>query len=214
MWKKNNIISDRFFCFVCRFVSIYSRWNYNSIVLPENVFKLTEIGLELQTNRNWLKNSFHNEWLMLRYLLFHRIVQFCWFFFFCHGIFVADFTRDDVSELKDVKDAMMTSMRAKTIFLGTYRFDSQKELLFTSRGLRLTAPNMKRPSELVVLNIHRPEVVRMVYNFSPECCVIFMYVVSSCSKYVRDEIEMGSECKSKWNVTTFWPGRLATFKIY
>lgn len=61
----------------------------------------------------------------------------------------------------------------------------------------MMVPHMKRPGEMVILNIHRHEIVRIVYNFSPECCVMFMYLVSSCSKYVREEIDMSAECKGK-----------------
>lgn len=62
----------------------------------------------------------------------------------------------------------------------------------------MVVPNMKRPGELVTVNIHRDEVVRLVYYFGPELCVMFMYVVSSCAKYVREEIQMGFECKSEY----------------
>lgn len=143
----------------------------------------------------------HNEWLELIFSLLYFITAH-WSrirrTILTHSIFlVADFTRDDVTELKGVQNAISTTFRAKTIFLGTYRFDSQKDLVFTSRGIRMVVPNMKRPGEMVVLNIHRHEIVRMVYHFAAELSVMFMYVVSSCSKYVREEIEMGAECRGE-----------------
>lgn len=110
---------------------------------------------------------------------------------------ILDFLRDDVTILTNVRDALTTTLRAKAIFLGTYRFEPKRELTFTSRGIRMVVPNMKRPGELVVLNIHANEIVRTVYCSAPEVCAMFLYVVSSCSKYVRDEIEMGAECKGK-----------------
>lgn len=103
---------------------------------------------------------------------------------------VPEFTRDDVANLDDVDKPTMASFGAKIIYVGTYGFEPQDDVLFTSRGIRLTAPSMKRPGELVVLNIHKHEVIRTVYHFSSKCCVIFLYVMSSCSEYVRDEIGM------------------------
>lgn len=114
---------------------------------------------------------------------------------------VADFTREDVLNLKDVDKPSTTAFRAKAIYLGTYKFEPQKDTLFTSRGVRITAPKMKRPGEWVELNIHKHEIVRMVYHFSPECCAMFIYTVSSCAKYVRDLLEMEAECKGEFVYT-------------
>lgn len=110
---------------------------------------------------------------------------------------VPEFIRDDVANLDDVDNPAMASAGAKTIYLGTYRFEPHDDVLFTTRGIRFTAPSMKRLGESVVLNIHKHEICRTVYHFSSQCCVIFLYVLSSCSEYVRDEIGMEPNGKGK-----------------
>lgn len=95
------------------------------------------------------------------------------------------------------EDGASVLVGARAAFLGTYKFAPQKEVLITVRGIRISVPHMKRAGEWVTLNIHKHEIVRVVYHFSEECAVLFLYVVSSCAKYVRDEIEMETEGKCK-----------------
>lgn len=97
-------------------------------------------------------------------------------------------------DLTDCADTQKTSFRAKSVRLGTYAYNADDEVTFTSKGIRLIAPNTKRPEEKCVLNIQKKEIVKILFHFgSPSIIVIF--VLNSCTRYVREEINMNVDDK-------------------
>lgn len=94
-------------------------------------------------------------------------------------------------DLSDSNEKLLTSFRADTIYLGTYKYHTTEEVIFSSKGLRLVAPHYKQPHEKTVLDIQKSEIQKLVYNFSAKS-VLVIYVVSSCGKYVRESLEMSS----------------------
>lgn len=119
--------------------------------------------------------------------------------FILNSILIADLPRDEIANV-DIGDQLAstcsTSLRAKAIHLGTYRSEPLDDIMFTSQGIRLTVSGLIRAS--VVLNIHKREIVRIVYHLSSKCCVMFIYVMSSCSRYVCSEIGLKPDKKSKF----------------
>lgn len=76
--------------------------------------------------------------------------------------------------------------------MGTHIFQPTEEIVFTSKGLRLMAPNCKHPTEKVVLNIQKSEIVKVLCNFSQKS-VLVLYVLNTCGKYIRECLGMSLE---------------------
>lgn len=105
----------------------------------------------------------------------------------CVFLSFIDFCRHDVSDgLRPVE------FICRNIRIGTHKYDPSEKVIFSSRGCRLVAPSVKRPEELVVLNIQLSEVVKLLYCFDKRLTVIFIFVLPSCGAYVRESLEMSA----------------------
>ncbi|XP_063701082.1 uncharacterized protein LOC134831309 [Culicoides brevitarsis] len=96
-----------------------------------------------------------------------------------------DFCRHDVSG-----GQRPVEFTCRNIRIGTHKYDPSEKVVFSSRGCRLVAPSVKRPQELVILNIQLSEVVKLLYCFDKRLSVIFIYTLPSCGSYVRESLEM------------------------
>lgn len=75
------------------------------------------------------------------------------------------------------------------MYLGTHIFPPPEEIVFTNKGLRLVALKCQHPTEKVVLNIQKSEICKVLCNFSQKSTLV-LYVLNTCSKYVRETLEM------------------------
>lgn len=106
-----------------------------------------------------------------------------------------DFIRENVLDLSDVGEKLQAQFRGEKVYLGTHIFQPAEDIAFTSKGLRLVAPNCKHPTEKTVLNIQKSEIVKVVCNFSQKS-VLILYVLNTCGKHIRESLEMSSESQS------------------
>lgn len=82
------------------------------------------------------------------------------------------------------------------VYLGTYKYQPTEDVIITSKGIRLVAPNCKHPLEKTVLNIQKSEILKIICNFENKC-ILVLYVLNTCGKYIRDSLEMSSEDEGK-----------------
>lgn len=99
-----------------------------------------------------------------------------------------------MTDLSSSSDKSSTKFRAKTIYLGTYAFEPSEDVFVTSKGIRIYAPNVKHPNEKTVLDIQKSEIVKIVSHFSQKS-LISIYVLNTCSRYVREQLEMSKDSK-------------------
>lgn len=104
----------------------------------------------------------------------------------CH----TDFIRENVTDGQSSVDHVYTSFAASRIFIGTHQYTPGERVHITSKGIRIVAPNVKRPAERVILDIQTAEVVKIVSCFKVPQTLIFIYVLNSCGAYVRESLEM------------------------
>jgi hypothetical protein len=60
----------------------------------------------------------------------------------------------------------------------------------TCKGIKIVAPNVKNPKELVALNIMHSEIIKIVIHFSKQLHIIFVYTKPSCARYITSELQM------------------------
>lgn len=128
-------------------------------------------------------NSFYTENLI-----------FFLFFFVLSTSTSKDFNRENVTDLSTSSEKLSTKFRAKTIYLGTYAFEPTEDIFVTSKGIRIYAPSVKHPDEKTVLDIQKSEIVKIVSHFSRKS-LISLYVLNTCSRYVRENLEMTKDSK-------------------
>lgn len=87
---------------------------------------------------------------------------------------------------------MYSTISAKRILIGTHQFVPTEKVYFTSKGIRIIAPNVKRSEENVILDIQKNEVAKIVSHFQNPKCLLFIYTLNSCGAYIRESLEMGS----------------------
>lgn len=104
--------------------------------------------------------------------------------------FIADFVRQNITDVENATDKLYATVRATRILIGTHQFVPTEKVHFTSKGIRIVAPTVKRPSENAILDIQMHEVVKIVSYFSATDSKLFVYVLTSCGKYVRESLEM------------------------
>lgn len=104
--------------------------------------------------------------------------------------------REDVIDLSDTNEKLTARIKAERIYLGTYKYESTEEVVFTCKGLRLMAPHCQHPKEKVILNIQKSEIAKVVCNFANKS-VLVIYVLNTCGKYVRETLGMSSENEGK-----------------
>lgn len=104
--------------------------------------------------------------------------------------------RENVIDLTNTNEKLMTKFKADRIYLGTYKYQTTEEVVITSKGLRLVAPHCKHPNDKTVLNIQKAEILKIVGNFDQKCILVF-YVLNTCSKYIRESLEMSCDGEGK-----------------
>lgn len=103
--------------------------------------------------------------------------------------FVSDFVRKKITDTQNAVDKISTSFAAKCIFIGSYKFTSKEKVIFSSLGMRIIAPNPKRDSENVILDIQKSEIVKIACNFG-NSSIMYVFVNRLCGLYIRESLEM------------------------
>lgn len=98
--------------------------------------------------------------------------------------------RHSVTDVENSTDKLFATVSAQSIFIGTHQFTPTEKVHFTSKGIRIIAPNVKNSEENVILDIQIQEVVKIVSNFNAALSIVFIYVQNSCGAYVRESLEM------------------------
>lgn len=72
--------------------------------------------------------------------------------------------------------------------------------MITSKGIRIVAPSLNNPKELIALNIQNSEIIKVVTHFTKQLHIIFLYTKPSCARYVAHQLQMTQEndkCEKK-----------------
>jgi hypothetical protein len=123
--------------------------------------------------------------------------------------FTDDFVRERVTEFAEGEDKLMTSLTCRSIRIGSYKFESTEKVrcqficqtiishLFThskvditNKGIRIIAPSVKNPKDIVALDIQHSEIVKLIVHFSKQLQIIFLYTKPSCAKFIVEELSM------------------------
>lgn len=103
---------------------------------------------------------------------------------------ISDLVRENVADCQDSVDKLCTTIVAKNIRIGSYRYEPKEKVVISYKGIRIIAPNVKRQSENVILDIQKSEIVKIVSHFAKSLPTLFIYTVNSCGSYIRDSLEM------------------------
>lgn len=106
--------------------------------------------------------------------------------------FFTDFVREKITDTENSVDRLYSTVFAKRILIGTHQFIPTEKVCFSSKGIRIIAPNVKRSEENVILDIQKKEVAKIVAHFQNPKCLLFIYTMNSCGAYIRESLEMGS----------------------
>lgn len=125
-------------------------------------------------------------------------------------IYSTDFVRENVTDIQDSVDKLYTAMTAKTIRIGTHKFDPTEKVIISSKGIRIIAPNVKRPSENGILDIQKQEICKIVCHFPKTLPLLIIYTIGTCGLYIRESLEMCAIANEDSTYTTQieWPGKL------
>lgn len=153
-------------------------------------------------------------------------------------VFLTDM-REDVTDLTEVRHKLSTSFLCKIIRIGTYRVEDPKgyvsrnyiisieyvifilivsleQVTITSKGIRMLVPSCKDLSENVTLDIQLNDIVKIIFHFSPNLNILFLYNFTKCGSYIRETLDMkpkasGGAVESKWLFCNF-KGKLSVRK--
>uniref|UniRef100_W4VR71 Putative sentrin/sumo-specific protease senp7 n=1 Tax=Corethrella appendiculata TaxID=1370023 RepID=W4VR71_9DIPT len=102
-----------------------------------------------------------------------------------------DFVREDITDVKNIVGGLFTILDCRTIRIGTLKFDATEKVTISSKGMRIIAPNVKRPGENSILDIQLREIVKILAHFSKSLFVMFIYTLPSTGTFIRESLEMG-----------------------
>ncbi|XP_058066162.1 uncharacterized protein LOC131215783 [Anopheles bellator] len=108
----------------------------------------------------------------------------------CEPIIGDDKPRLDVTDVKTLPDGQITQLDCSTIRIGSLKYEANEKVTLSSKGMRIVAPNVKRPTEFVSLDLQMHEIVKVVVHFSKALNTMFVYTLPSCGQYVRQHLEM------------------------
>ena len=75
------------------------------------------------------------------------------------------------------------------------------QVVISTKGIRIVAPSLKNPKDLIILNIQHEEIVKVVVHFSKQLHIVFLYTKPSCARYIVDQLQMSEtddKCKLNW----------------
>uniref|UniRef100_A0A453YS98 Ubiquitin-like protease family profile domain-containing protein n=1 Tax=Anopheles gambiae TaxID=7165 RepID=A0A453YS98_ANOGA len=98
--------------------------------------------------------------------------------------------RLDITDVKNLPDGQITQIDCSTIRVGTLKYEANEKVTISSKGVRIVAPNVKRPTEFVSLDLQMNEMKKVLTHFSKGLNVIFLYTNISGGAYVRKHLEM------------------------
>lgn len=111
----------------------------------------------------------------------------------------SDFVREKVTDLKNSIDKLYTAITVKRILIGTLDYVPTEKVHFSSKGIRIIAPNVKRREENVILDLQKHEIVKIVSHLQNPKSLLFIYTLNSCGTYIRENLEMTSIYETgKW----------------
>lgn len=111
--------------------------------------------------------------------------------------------------MKNLPDGQITQLDCTTIRVGSLKYEANEKVTISSKGLRIVAPNVKRPEEYVSLDLQMYEIVKVVVHFSKALNIMFVYTLPSCAIYVRQhlQMELGDEKRKCWG-SSICPGKI------
>lgn len=98
--------------------------------------------------------------------------------------------RENIADLKNTVDGLYTSLKCSTIRIGTLKYTTTENVVISSKGIRIVAPNTKNLSEKVVLNIQMSEISKILVNFEKNQGNISLFLLPSCGTFIRESLEM------------------------
>uniref|UniRef100_A0A182LXK2 Ubiquitin-like protease family profile domain-containing protein n=1 Tax=Anopheles culicifacies TaxID=139723 RepID=A0A182LXK2_9DIPT len=99
-----------------------------------------------------------------------------------------DKLRLDITDVKNLPDGQITQVDCITIRLGTLKYEANEKVTISSKGIRIVAPNVKRPTEFVSLDLQMHEMKKVLTHFSKALNVIFLYTNNSGAPCFRPEL--------------------------
>lgn len=81
--------------------------------------------------------------------------------------------------------------------VGMQRVNTKEKVIFTTKGVRVIAPNFKNPEETTILDIQTREVIKVVLHFSKQVSLVCIYLIGSCFSYIRESLDLNipESCK-------------------
>lgn len=98
--------------------------------------------------------------------------------------------RENVADLKNTVDGLYTTLKCSVIRIGSLKYSATENVVISSKGIRIVAPNTKNLSEKVVLNIQKNEIVKLIVNYEKNQGKISIFVLPSCGNFIRESLEM------------------------
>uniref|UniRef100_A0AAG5DC81 Ubiquitin-like protease family profile domain-containing protein n=1 Tax=Anopheles atroparvus TaxID=41427 RepID=A0AAG5DC81_ANOAO len=101
-----------------------------------------------------------------------------------------DKPRLDITDVKNLPDGQITQLDCSIIRIGSLKYDANEKVTLSSKGIRIVAPNVKRPTDYVSLDLQMSEIAKVLVHFSKALNVLIVYTLPSCGAYVRKHLEM------------------------
>lgn len=111
-------------------------------------------------------------------------------------VFISEIVRENVADVTNSIDKLYTTLQCRVIRIGSHKYEPTEKVIFSSKGIRIIAPNVKEKSENHILDIQSKEVVKMCSHFSKTLSIIFIYVLPSCAQFIRDSLDMSATNKT------------------
>lgn len=66
--------------------------------------------------------------------------------------------------------------------------------------MRIVAPHVENQSNMVQLDLQNSEIIKVVSNLSTKSPTFILFVLNTCSKYVREKLNMPVDNKSEYQL--------------
>ncbi|GAB0091221.1 hypothetical protein DMENIID0001_060350 [Sergentomyia squamirostris] len=101
-----------------------------------------------------------------------------------------------ITDLSSVLEKLLTSIQCRTIHIGTLQYEPKEQVIFSSLGVRIIAPNVKNTKENVILDLQIREILKIVAHFEKPLPILFIYTTPACAEYIRTCLDMASNATS------------------
>ncbi|GAB0091683.1 hypothetical protein DMENIID0001_065400 [Sergentomyia squamirostris] len=101
-----------------------------------------------------------------------------------------------ITDLSSVQEKLLTSIQCRTIRIGTLQYEPKEQVIFSSLGVRIIAPNVKNTKENMILDVQIREIVKIIAHFAKPLPILFIYTTPACAEYIRTCLDMASNATS------------------